>query len=98
MPDDFKLKEMKIKKDFTLRTVMGQNIVLAEGNNSDNFGKLITLNSSAAMLWNELQGKEFDIDTVAELLMEKYGFDRTQANADACYILNRMTEKGLLED
>ena len=35
---------MKIKKGFTLRTVMGQHVILAEGNNADSFGKMITLN------------------------------------------------------
>lgn len=88
---------MKIKKGFTLRTVMGQNVVLAEGSNSDSFGKIITLNSSAAMLWEELKGRSFDVDTAADLLVEKYGIDRTQALADAKYIIDLMAEKGLVE-
>lgn len=88
---------MKIKKGFTLRTVMGQNVVLAEGSNSDSFGKIITLNSSAAMLWEELKGRSFDVDTAADLLVEKYGIDRAQALADATYIIDLMTEKGLVE-
>ncbi|MDE6303251.1 MAG: PqqD family protein [Paramuribaculum sp.] len=88
---------MKIKKGFTLRTVMGQNVVLAEGSNSDSFGKIITLNSSAAMLWEELKGRSFDVDTAADLLVEKYGIDREQALADAKYIIDLMAEKGLVE-
>lgn len=88
---------MKIKKEFTLRTVMGQNIVLAEGNNSDSFGKIITLNTSAAMLWEALKGKEFDVDTAAGLLVAKYGIDPSQARADADHILSLMAEKGLVE-
>ena len=89
---------MKIKKGFTLRTVMGQNIVLAEGNNSDSFGKMITLNPSAAMLWKELKGKEFDVDYAADLLIKHYGIDRPQALSDAEYIINLMSEKGLLNE
>lgn len=88
---------MKIKKEFTLRTVMGQNIVLAEGNNSDSFGKIITLNSSAAMLWEALKGKEFDVDDAAALLVAKYGIDAGQARADADSLLSLMAEKGLVE-
>ena len=88
---------MKIKKGFTLRSVMGQNVVLAEGNNADSFGKLITLNSSAAMLWEALKGKTFETEDVADLLVAKYGIDRDQALADAAHILRLMTEKGLLE-
>ncbi len=89
---------MKIKKGFTLRSVMGQNIVLAEGNNSDSFGKIITLNQSAAMLWESLVGKEFEVDDAADLLVATYGIDRDQALADAAHIIARMTEKGLLAD
>lgn len=87
---------MKIKKGFTLRTVMGQNVILAEGNNSDSYGKIITLNASAAMLWEELKGKAFEIEDAANLLVSQYGIDRDQAIADATYIVNLMTEKGLI--
>lgn len=87
---------MKIKKDFTLRTVMGQNVILAEGNNSDSYGKIITLNASAAMLWEELKGKTFEAEDAANLLIKHYGIDRDQALADATHILTLMTAKGLL--
>lgn len=87
---------MKIKKGFTLRTVMGQHVILAEGNNSDTYGKIITLNDSAAMLWQELKGRDFDVNAAADLLVARYGIDRTQAQADAEYIINRMMESGLI--
>lgn len=87
---------MKIKKGFTLRTVMGQNVILAEGNNSDSYGKIITLNASAAMLWEELKGKTFEIEDAANLLITHYSISRDQALADATYIINLMTAKGLL--
>lgn len=88
---------MKIKKGFTLRTVMGQHVVLAEGNNADSFGKMITLNESAAMLWKELNGKTFDAEDAAQLLVAHYGIDRAQALEDATYILDLMAEKSLLD-
>ncbi len=89
---------MKIKKGFTLRTVMGQNIILAEGNNADNFDKMITLNSSAALLWEKLKGKSFNADDAAAILVDEYGIDGEQASEDAKYILDLMVEKGLLEE
>lgn len=97
-PHSLDLLIMKIKKGFTLRSVMGQNVVLAEGNNADDFGKIITLNSSAAMLWEALKGKSFDADDAADLLVAEYGIDRDQALADAEYIINLMNEKGLLSE
>lgn len=88
---------MRIKKDFTLRSVMGQNIVLAEGNNADSFGKIITLNDSAAYLWEELKRKSFEVADAADLLANKYGIDQKQALEDATFIINRLIEKGLVE-
>lgn len=88
---------MKIKKEFTLRTVMNQKIVIAEGNNADNFGKILKLNDSAAMLWEELFGKSFELDDAAALLEEKFGIDHAQALEDAAYFINLMTEKGIVE-
>lgn len=88
---------MKIKKGFTLRTVMGQNVVIAEGNNSDSFGKIITLNSSAAKLWEGLRGKSFEMEDAVELLVKNYGIDRGQALTDATYIIDLMAEKGLID-
>ena len=88
---------MKIKKEFTLRTVMGQNVVLAEGSNADDFGKIITLNASAAILWEALKGKRFEVKDAADLLVEHYGIDRAEAQADAARIIALMDQKGLLE-
>ncbi len=87
---------MKIKKGFTLRTVMGQNIILAEGANADTYGKIITLNESGAMLWKALESKEFDTDTAATLLVETYGIDPAQARADATRFLDLLAQKSLL--
>ncbi len=88
---------MKIKKGFTLRSVMGQNIVMAEDANADTFGKLITLNSSAAMLWDELKGKSFEVEDAAKLLVDRYVIDTAEALADATHIISRFKEKGLVE-
>lgn len=88
---------MKIKKGFTLRTVMGQNIILAEGNNADSYGKIITLNDSAAMIWKELKGKDFDTDDIANLLLTHYDdLDSAQARADAADFVALMSQKSLL--
>ena len=41
---------MKIIDGFRLRDIMGQAIIVGEGVNQVNFGKLVTLNASAAFL------------------------------------------------
>ena len=44
---------MKQKKGFVLRTVCGENVIVGEGLETVNFGKLISLNESAAYLWKK---------------------------------------------
>lgn len=88
---------MKIKKGFTLRKVMDQHVVLAEGNNSENFGKIITLNPTAAILWQELKGKSFDEGSAADILVARFGIDREQALSDASGFIAKMADKGLLD-
>ena len=89
---------MKIKKGFTLRSVMGQNIILAEGTNADTYNKIITLNDSATTLWKALQGKNFTPQDAANILVAKYSIDPAQALSDSEYILSKMQSKGLLEE
>ena len=45
---------MHIKKDFEVRNICGENIVVAHGLDNINFTKVITLNESAADVWNAL--------------------------------------------
>ena len=42
---------MKIKKGFVLRDICGENIIVAEGKENIDFTKIISMNESAALLW-----------------------------------------------
>jgi hypothetical protein len=88
---------MKIIEGFRLRDVMGQATVIGEGVNQVNFNKLITLNSSAAFLWKQVEGKEFDDTTLADLLVEEYGIDRELAEKDSKAIAAQWLDAGLVE-
>lgn len=88
---------MKIKNGFRLRLIMGHQTVIGEGVEQIDFNKLITLNSSAAYLWESLEGKEFDIAVLAALLVDKYGIEDSVAVADAESICSQWLENGLIE-
>jgi hypothetical protein len=88
---------MKLIEGFRLRDVMGQATVIGEGVGQVDFNKLITLNESAAYLWESVAGKEFDIDTLAALLIERYSIDEALAQKDAEAIATKWVEIGLAE-
>ena len=61
----------------------GENIIAAEGLEHINFNKLISLNESAAYLWQELIGKEFTAEDMAQLLIDRYGIGQELALNDS---------------
>ena len=88
---------MKIVNGFRLRDVMGQAAVIGEGVDQVNFNKLITLNSTAAYLWKEVEGKDFDASVLAELLVKEYGIDESLAQTDSEQIIDKWVELGLVK-
>jgi hypothetical protein len=75
---------------------MGQATIVGEGVGQIDFNKLITLNDSAAYLWQSVEGKEFDVQTLANLLVDKYGIDQDTALTDAKAIANKWIEIGVV--
>jgi hypothetical protein len=59
---------------------------------------LISLNSSAAYLWQEVEEKDFDEKTLADLLVSKYGIPPGQALTDANDIARSWIDAGIVEE
>ena len=88
---------MKIKKGFNLRVMCGENIVTAEGLEHINFNKLISLNATAAFLWNKVVDKDFTVEEMAEYLVEEYGIDMELALKDSQALSQAWIEAGVIE-
>ncbi|WP_299271239.1 PqqD family protein [uncultured Prevotella sp.] len=88
---------MKTKKGFVLRNVCGENIIVAEGKENIDFTKIISMNETAAYLWKNVEGKEFDSDTLMSLLINEYEVDDATANKDAKNIAKLWIEAGIAE-
>ncbi len=88
---------MKIKNGFILREMCGESIVTAEGIEHINFNKLISLNSTAAYLWENLVGKDFTIEDMAQLLVEQYEIDMDLALTDSTHLAQAWQSAGVLE-
>jgi hypothetical protein len=86
---------MKIKEGFVLRQMCGENIVAGEGLEHINFNRLISLNASAAYLWQELVGKDFTVEEMAELLISRYGIDKELAVKDSEALAQAWVEAGI---
>lgn len=89
---------MKIGKEFKVRTVCGENIVVNQGEGVADMISVIALNASALYLWNELTDKDFQLDDVVALLTDKYDVDEATAKADAEKWIASMKECKILND
>ncbi len=90
---------MKQKKGFILRDVCGDKVIVAEGIEVLDFGQLLSLNETAAWLWQEASRQgEFTIDTLTSALCEEYEVDKELANKDVTAILKKWQDLGLTED
>ena len=88
---------MRIKEGFRLRSVMGQTAIVGEGINQMNFNKLVVLNSSAEYLWKAIEGNDFDVSTLTDLLIRKYDVDINIATNSAEKIVSQWLKIGLIE-
>ncbi|MGN0035944.1 MAG: PqqD family protein [Bacteroidaceae bacterium] len=79
---------MRIREGFKLRKVCGADVVIAVGVEHVDFSKIINLNGSAAWLWRQVEGKDFDADVLTVLLMEEYEVDEPTARRDVAELLD----------
>lgn len=89
---------MKIKESFELRTVCGENVIVATGLENIDFSKIISLNESAAMLWRKLINKEFTIEDATKILMDEYEVDSETAKADIIRMVNEWKDLGIMDE
>jgi len=88
---------MKIKNGFVLKSICGENMIIAEGKENIDFSKIISLNESAAYLWNKVEGVSFTPQTLAELLVEEYEVSNERALVDAEILAKQWLETGIVE-
>ena len=89
---------MKIKKGFVLRTVCGENVIVGEGLDAINFGRMLSLNETAAWLWKQAQEQgDFTADSLAKSLCDEYDVSPNQALADVKETISQWTELKVVE-
>lgn len=89
---------MKIKKGFQLQNVCGEHIIIPAGEENIDFSQIISLNPTAAYLWENIADREsFTIEEMAQLLLDEYEVEEDIALEDCKLIAECWAEMGLLE-
>ena len=88
---------MKLKKDFVLRQVADNWIVLPVGETSISFNGMVSLNETGALLWSELE-RGGGVSALTDALTTRYDVDREIAAQDVLAFLSTIREIGCLEE
>lgn len=87
---------MKLKKDFIVRSIMGENILVPHGQTAMDFNGLITLNDVALDIWKLLPEAE-DEAAVVEEMLKIYDVDRPTLEADVAEFMEQLREAELID-
>lgn len=89
---------MKIKNGLELQNVCGEHIIIPVGEENMDFSQIISLNPTAAYLWENVAKREnFTVEDMVQLLLDEYEVEESVAREDCKLIAERWAEMGLLE-
>ena len=60
--------------------------------------QMISMNETAAFLWKAVEGKTFDTEALAKLLVDEYGISMEVAEKDVTALLQTWNKAGVIED
>jgi hypothetical protein len=88
---------MRAAKDYIMREIAGETILIPSGAAAQKFNGLITVNELGAFIWNAL-GENITIDALIDRITEVYDVDAETARADAVAFLEELRRVGALEE
>lgn len=91
------IRFMKILSKFKVRAIAGEHIIVNQGENHTDKTKIISLNNSALLLFQELSGKDFTSDDAAQFLIDTFGISKEQADRDASAWIAELKNCGVIE-
>ena len=87
---------MKINPELTLREMAGEYIIVNPFSDTVDMTQIYTMNETAAWLWQQMEGKEFTAEDIAEALCEEYEVDKETALIDANELCTEWRKAGFL--
>ena len=88
---------MRVDKDFILREIAGDYVIIPTGNTVLTFNGLISVNEVGASLWKMLQQDVTTEDLVAGIL-EEYNVDEETAREDIQEFLDELIKAQIIRE
>lgn len=85
---------MKLNKNYTLHDICGEHVAIFMGETGGNH--MLSLNNSAASLWEALADKDFTLEEMVHHLTTRYEIDADTARADAQELVQQWKQAGVI--
>ncbi|MFP4479164.1 MAG: PqqD family protein [Candidatus Izemoplasmatales bacterium] len=89
---------MKIKKDFIIKTIGEDIVVVPVKDQAVRFNGIITLNNTGKFLFDLLQKEDLEKEEIVQILLDKYDVEEELAVSDIDMFINKCKENGLLDE
>lgn len=87
---------MRIVKEFIMRTVAGETILVPTGATAEEFNGMLTLTETAKVIWENLE-KVDSLDEMVHVLTEQYEVDQETAKQDTVALVSELLRIGFIE-
>lgn len=87
---------MKTNKNYILRSIAGEHILIPTGPAAAEFNGMINLSDVAAFVWNHLD-KATDLNDLVRMVVDEYEVDEATARADVQRFLDSLAVTGMAQ-
>lgn len=87
---------MRVKKEFMIRTVAGQEVIVATGEAAMKYNGLLTVSPTGAFLLKHYADAE-NFEDLVRMVLEEFDVDYETAASDAAGFTQAMLEAGMIE-
>lgn len=87
---------MRLNGNLILRKVAGEYMIVNPFSETMDMTQIITLNETAAWLWQQAEGKDFDEEYLVSCMCEEYDVDSVTAASDVHEMCVQWQKNGLL--
>lgn len=87
---------MKVVKEFILREIAGECVLVPTGATTQEFNGLITMSDTAKFIWENME-KADSFEELIGMILEEYEIDEATAKQDTYEFINRLLAAGFID-
>ena len=86
---------MKFKKEFMLREIVGETILIPMGDSNNHFNGIITINELGKFIWENIESSKDEEDLLHKIL-EEYEVEEKEAKEDLDEFLDKLRQVDII--